>query len=98
MISPSRVVFMSTACPPNRPSTLFSLIQELVPEAKIDSFDRSAWSETLGLEYLRNLAFENDVEPLKVATQGKYYAISSFSAVSPPSVVNHYRLLTVHRL
>ena len=97
MMSPSRVVFMSTACPPNRPSTLFLLIQELVPEAKIDSFDRSAWSETSGLEYLRKLAFENDVEPLKVATQGKYYAISSFSAVSQPSIVNQYRFLTVHR-
>ena len=85
MLSPSRVVVMSTACPPNRPSTLFSLMKELVPEAQINAFDRSAWSETSGLEYLQNLAFENDIEPLKVATTGKYYAISSFSAVRSPS-------------
>lgn len=73
---------MSTACPPNRPSTLYSLVEELVPEAQIDAFDRSAWSEIAGIDYIQNLAFENDVEPLKVAIHGKYYATSSFSAVS----------------
>ena len=99
MLSPSRIVFMSTACPPNRPSTLFSLIQELVPEAQINSFDRSAWSETSGLEYLQNLAFENDVEPLKVATKGKYYAISSFGAVRLASTHGVFirHLLTLRR-
>lgn len=73
---------MSTTCPPNKPSTLFSLVEELVPEAQVDALDRSAWSETDGLEYIQNLAFKDDVEPLKVATQGKFYAISSFAAVS----------------
>ncbi|KAM0294613.1 hypothetical protein ACHAO9_001048 [Fusarium lateritium] len=71
---------MSTACPPNNPSTLFSLVQNLIPEAQIDALDRSAWSETEGLEYIHNLAFKDDIEPLKVATQGKFYAISSFAA------------------
>ncbi|CAM1511954.1 Fc.00g094670.m01.CDS01 [Cosmosporella sp. VM-42] len=78
--SPSRILFMSTACPPNRPSTLFSLVQELISEAQLDAVDRSAWSETDGLDYIHNLAFKDDVEPLKVATQGKFYAISSFAA------------------
>ncbi|KAF7558757.1 hypothetical protein G7046_g5408 [Stylonectria norvegica] len=80
MSAPSRILFMSTACPPNKPSTLFSLVQELLPEAEVHAVDRSAWSETEGLEYLQNLAFKDDVEPLKVATQGKFYAISSFAA------------------
>ncbi|KAM0225193.1 hypothetical protein ACHAQD_001125 [Fusarium lateritium] len=78
--APSRILFMSTACPPNNPSTLFSLVQNLIPEAQIDALDRSAWSETEGLEYIHNLAFKDDIEPLKVATQGKFYAISSFAA------------------
>lgn len=81
MSSPSRILFMSTACPPNKPSTLFSLAQELISEAQIDALDRSAWSETDGLDCIQNLAFKNDIEPLKVATQGKFYAISSFAAV-----------------
>ncbi|WXC65904.1 hypothetical protein SNK03_011683 [Fusarium graminearum] len=78
--SPSRIVFMSTVCPPNNPSTLFSLVQNLTSDAQIDAFERSAWSETEGLEYIQNLAFKDDIEPLKVATQGKFYAISSFAA------------------
>lgn len=73
---------MSTVCPPNNPSTLFSLVQNLTSDAQIDAFERSAWSETEGLEYIQNLAFKDDIEPLKVATQGKFYAISSFAAVS----------------
>ncbi|PTD04937.1 MutS protein 4 [Fusarium culmorum] len=69
--SPSRIVFI----------TLFSLVQNLTSDAQIDAFERSAWSETEGLEYIQNLAFKDDIEPLKVATQGKFYAISSFAAV-----------------
>ncbi|KAF4445904.1 hypothetical protein F53441_10375 [Fusarium austroafricanum] len=78
--APSCILFMSTACPPNNPTTLFSLVENLVPEAQIDALERSAWSETDGLEYIHNLAFKDDIEPLKVATQGKFYAISSFAA------------------
>ncbi|KAH7189569.1 muts domain V-domain-containing protein [Fusarium flagelliforme] len=78
--SPSRVLFMSTACPPNNPSTLFSLVQQLVSDTQIDAMERSAWSETEGIEHIHNLAFKGDIEPLKVATQGKFYAISSFAA------------------
>ncbi|KAI7771063.1 hypothetical protein LZL87_004850 [Fusarium oxysporum] len=78
--APSRILFMSTACPPNNPSTLFSLIQDLLPETQIDAMERSAWSETEGLEYIHNLAFKDDIKPLKVATQGKFYAISSLAA------------------
>ncbi|KAF5025991.1 hypothetical protein F66182_1893 [Fusarium sp. NRRL 66182] len=78
--APSSIVFMSTACPPNNPSILFSLVQELIPQTQIDALDRSAWSEADGLECIQNLAFKDDIEPLKVATQGKFYAISSFAA------------------
>lgn len=81
MASPSRIVFMSTACPPNNPSTLFSLVQDLVPEAQVAALDRSAWSETAGLEYIQNLGFQNDIGPIRVAIQGKFYATTSFSAV-----------------
>ncbi|KAG5755892.1 hypothetical protein H9Q69_000047 [Fusarium xylarioides] len=78
--APSRILFMTTACPPNNPSSLFSLVQELIPDVQIDALERSAWSEIEGLEYIHNLAFKDDIEPLKVATQGKFYAISSLAA------------------
>ncbi|KAF5611512.1 DNA mismatch repair MSH4 [Fusarium subglutinans] len=78
--APSRILFMTTACPPNNPSSLFSLVQDLIPDVQIDALERSAWSETEGLEYIHNLAFKDDIEPLKVATQGKFYAICSLAA------------------
>ncbi|KAF4473126.1 DNA mismatch repair MSH4 [Fusarium agapanthi] len=79
--TPSRILFMTTACPPNNPSSLFSLVQDLIPEVQIDALERSAWSETEGIEYIHNLAFKEDIKPLKVATQGKFYAISSLAAL-----------------
>ncbi|KAL5092472.1 hypothetical protein Trisim1_001725 [Trichoderma cf. simile WF8] len=77
---PSRIVFMPSACSPNEPSTFFSLVQRLIPEAEMSSHDRSAWSESAGIEYIEHLAPEGDIGPIKVAIQGKYYAICCFSA------------------
>ena len=82
MISPSRIILQPQACPPNRPSTLYSLLDELLPEAQVVAYERSAWSEADGLDYIQGLAFRNDVEPIKVALDGKFYAVACFGAVS----------------
>lgn len=88
VMEPSKIIFMSTACPPVMASTLFTVVEENVPDVQLEAFDRSAWSEKAGWEYIEKLAFEDDVEPLKVATEGKYYATASFCAVSLfPSVM-----------
>ena len=79
---PSRVIFQPQACDPNKPSALYSLVEELLPDAQVALFERAAWSESEGLDLIQDLAFRSDVEPLKVAIQGKYYAVASFSAVS----------------
>ena len=81
VMRPSRVLFMSSACPPNRPSTLYSLVQELISDVPVEAVDRSAWSETAGLECIQELAFKTDIEPLRVAISGKFYATTSFGAV-----------------
>ncbi|KAG5956536.1 hypothetical protein E4U57_002549 [Claviceps arundinis] len=80
MANPSRIVFTATACPPVKDNVLFTLVNELIPDARIELLDRSAWSETDGLEYIHNLAFETDIDPIKVAVLGKYYSVSSFAA------------------
>ncbi|UKZ66454.1 uncharacterized protein TrAtP1_007628 [Trichoderma atroviride] len=80
LASPSRIVFTPSACPPNRPSTFYSLVEQLIPEAEIACHERSAWSESSGIEYMEGLALDGDIGPLKVATQGKYYAVCCFSA------------------
>lgn len=82
LASPSRIVFTPSACPPNRSSAFYSLVEQLIPEAEITCHERSAWSESAGIEYMEDLALDGDIGPLKVATQGKYYAVCCFSAVS----------------
>lgn len=72
---------MTTACPPSKASTLYSLVDQMISDAQLAAFDRSAWSETAGLQYIKQLAFEGDVEPLEVAIQGKFYATTSLAAV-----------------
>lgn len=52
-----------------------------MPAYQVDGFDRSAWSESDGVEYIENLAFSTDIGPIKVAIEGKFYATTSFSAV-----------------
>jgi DNA mismatch repair protein MSH4 len=84
--SPSRIVFMSTACPPNKESVLYTLLDELIPEADLEVLERSAWSEADGVQYIENLGFKSDIDPMKVALQGKYYCIGSFAAVRMTSI------------
>ena len=84
LLEPSRVLIVSTACPPNLKSSLYATIEEELPRVPIVPLNRSYWSETAGLEFIQDLAFREDVEAVKVAIEGNFYATSSFSAVCPP--------------
>lgn len=81
VFEPSRVLIMSTACPPNTQSSLHATIQEELSSTQIVPLDRKYWSETAGLDYIQSLAFRADVEAIKVAIQGNFYATCAFSAV-----------------
>lgn len=85
VFEPSRILIVSTACPPNQQSSLYATIKEELPTAQIVPLDRRYWSETAGLEYIQTLAFKADVESIKVAIQGNFYATCAFSAVRFPS-------------
>ena len=78
---PSRILLVSTTCPPNPASTLYSMICEAFPGTALQPLDRKYWSEQTGLDYLQNLAFRDDVEATKVAIEGNFYATCAFSAV-----------------
>lgn len=81
VFEPSRILVVSTACPPNPKSSLHATIEEELPTAQIVPLGRKYWSETAGLEYIQTLAFKKDVEAIKVAIQGNFYATCAFSAV-----------------
>lgn len=82
VFEPSRILIVSTACPPNHKSSLCATIEEELPGVPIVPLDRKYWSETAGLEFIQALAFREDVEAIKVAIEGNFYATCSFSAVS----------------
>lgn len=81
VFEPSRILIVSTACPPSPKSCLYSTIDEELPEVPIIPLNRRYWSETAGLEFVQALAFMEDIQAIKVAIEGSFYAICSFSAV-----------------
>ncbi|ROW00008.1 hypothetical protein VPNG_08330 [Cytospora leucostoma] len=81
VFEPSRILIVSTSCPPNPKSSLYATIEEELPGVPIVPLSRTYWSETAGLEFIQALAFREDVEAVKVAIEGNFYATCSFSAV-----------------
>ena len=62
-------------------SKLFHIIAENIPESNFTFLDRRYWSERAGHDYVNQLAFPDDIEPVKVILGGNYFAASSFAAV-----------------
>jgi len=62
---------------------MYQIIEENILGARIITVDRRYWSETVGLEYIQQLAFMEDVEAIKVAIGGNYFATCCFAAVGP---------------
>jgi DNA mismatch repair protein MSH4 len=66
-------------------SKLLSIIRETLEVDKYDilmmDIDRQYWSDSAGYEYVQQLAFPDDLEPLKVAIGGNYFAACCFAAV-----------------
>lgn len=81
VFEPSEILIVSTAGPPNQKSKMYSIIEENILGSKIVTVPRQYWSETAGLDYIQSLAFKEDVEAIKVAIGGNYYATCCFSAV-----------------
>jgi DNA mismatch repair protein MSH4 len=82
VFEPTEILIVSTAAPPNQKSKMYSVIEEEIPGSKIIALDRKYWSETAGLEYIQQLAFVEDVEAIKVAIGGNYFATCCLAAVS----------------
>lgn len=78
-LEPTEVLITNTAAQPK--SKLYSVIEGNLPHIRISPIDRKYWTETTGMEYIQQLAFRQDLEALKVAVEGNYYAICCIAAV-----------------
>lgn len=77
VFEPTEILFMGTA----KESKLFYIIQENIPDTTFTILDRRYWSEKLGHEYVDRLAFPQDIEIIKTALGGNYFAACCFAAV-----------------
>lgn len=80
MYEPSTILMVHTALPPNSKSNLLSIVEAELPGTAIEPLDRKYWSEYAGLEFIQCLAFRDDLEAIKVALGGNFYATCSFAA------------------
>ena len=82
VFNPTTILVVSSASDPK--SKLFSIIEDSLDDldSNIRLLDRRYWAETVGLEYIQQLAFAEDVEAIKTAVSGNYYAVCCFAAVS----------------
>lgn len=82
VFNPTTILVVSSASDPK--SKLFSIIEDSLDdlESNIRLLDRRYWAKTVGLDYIQQLAFAEDVEAIKTAVSGNYYAVCCFAAVS----------------
>ena len=86
VFDPSEILIVSTSGPPNPKSKMYLVIEENILGARIVTVDRKYWSESAGLDYIQQLAFLEDVEAIKSAIGGNYFATCCFSAVGYETV------------
>jgi DNA mismatch repair protein MSH4 len=82
VFNPTTILVVASASDPE--SKLFSIIKDSLDDLDSDIrlLDRRYWAETVGLDYIQQLAFAEDVEAIKTAVSGNYYAVCCFAAVS----------------
>ncbi|PVH85696.1 DNA mismatch repair protein-like protein muts [Cadophora sp. DSE1049] len=80
VFDPTEILIVSTSGPPNKKSNMYSVVEENIVGSRIITVDRKYWSETVGLDYIQDLAFTEDIGAIKVAIGGNYFATCCFAA------------------
>jgi DNA mismatch repair protein MSH4 len=81
VFEPTEILIMSTSSPPNPKSKMYSILEEEIIGSRITALDRRYWSENAGLDYIQQLAFSEDIESIKIAIGGNYFATCCLAAV-----------------
>ena len=81
VFNPSNILMMSTATQPK--SKLYLIIEDGLEDihSNLSVLDRRYWAETAGIDNIQQLAFAEDVDTLKMAVSGNYFAVCCFAAV-----------------
>ncbi|MCJ1383895.1 MutS protein msh4 [Xylographa soralifera] len=79
VLDPSTILLPATSVNPSK-SKLYSIFEATLPNLPITTLDRKYWGETNGALYIQQLAFREDVEAIKVAVGGNFFATCCFAA------------------
>ena len=71
----------------NQTSRLASTLESQLG-ARVTPLKRNHWSETVGEEYIQQLAFKEDVEAIQFSVSGNFYAVCCLAAVCVHSNTN----------
>ncbi|EME39336.1 hypothetical protein DOTSEDRAFT_83122 [Dothistroma septosporum NZE10] len=99
--NPSLICVVQSSANPR--SKLFSVLEEEVLngddiESQITLLDRKYWNEGTGLEYIEQLAFKEDVESIKTAVTGNYFAVCCFAAALKFTELGMAKTFPLHSL
>ncbi|KAH7034787.1 muts domain V-domain-containing protein [Microdochium trichocladiopsis] len=80
---PCNILMCDTSSTRAQRSRLLSVLEhdDQLHNVQVHYLDREYWSETAGVEYIQTLAFKADLEAIKVAIQGHFFATCAFAAV-----------------
>ncbi|KIW01326.1 uncharacterized protein PV09_07101 [Verruconis gallopava] len=90
--SPSQILVPSTATSP--PSKLYCILEDNQDRinANLIAVDRRHYAEATGLEAIRQLAFSEDIESIKIAIGGNYFAALKFIELHLGKTFQHHSL------
>ena len=78
VIDPTIIIVSQTA---RQSKLIFVLRSNLDEQMTIEEAPRGFWSETAGIDYIRQFAFEDEIEGLEVSISGNFFAICCLAAV-----------------
>ena len=81
VFEPTEILIPNTAAVPNKSKLLQVLQATLEIDAPINPISRKYWDESVGVEYIQQLAFRQNVEAIKVSIAGNYFATCCLAAV-----------------
>lgn len=99
VFSPSVILVVASSSNPK--SKLYSILEDSIQDdldSNILLFDRRYWSENTGLEYIQQLAFSQDVNTIKTAVTGNYFAVCCFAAVMKYTELANSKTFPFHSL
>ena len=84
VFEPTEILIPNTAAGPTKSKLVQVLQATLEISAQINPISRKYWDETLGVEYIEQLAFQQNVEAIKVSIEGNFFATCCLAAVGVP--------------